>query len=356
MSSEKKELRVGISIGDLNGIGIEVIIKTLSDIRVFQNCTPIIYGSTKSFSFYRKMIHSPDFNFNTIRTVEGAIPRKVNVLNCWGEEEVKIEPGTPTDISARHAFRSFETAVSDIQSSKIDVLVTGPVNKYAVQQTGVSFKGHTEYLAEKFSAKDFLMLLVSDSLRVGVVTGHVPLQQVASLLSIDIIMQKARSMHLSLKKDFGFDRPKIAILGLNPHAGDNGLIGNEEKEIIAPAIKKLTDENILAYGPYSADGLFGSPAFTRFDGILAMYHDQGLVPFKSIAFTSGVNFTAGLPIIRTSPDHGPAFDIAGKNLASESSFREAFYMAQDIYHRRAEYREISANPLPLGFSRLSGDQ
>ena len=347
--------RIAITTGDLNGIGMEVMIKTLMDNRVFQNCTPVIYGSSKVLSFYRKVMNANDFNYNTAKSADTIIPKKVNVLNCW-EEDVKIEPGLMTDISAKYAFRSFELATADLQSGRVDALLTAPVNKQTVAQSSPSFKGHTEYLAEKFSAQDYLMLLVSNELRVGVVTGHIPIQQVASQISIDKIVRKVKTMHAALKQDFGIDRPRIAVLGLNPHAGDGGLIGKEEKEIISPAIKKLTDEKILAFGPYSADGFFGSSAFTQFDGILATYHDQGLVPFKAMAFESGVNFTAGLPVIRTSPDHGPAFDIAGKNMASDSSFREAFFLAHDIYLKRNEYRELSLNPLPLGFSKLSSDK
>lgn len=264
-----------------------------------------------------------------------------------------MEPGIATNDSAKYAFRSFELAIADLQAGKADVLVTAPVNKQTIASTGVSFKGHTEFLAEKFSTGDFLMLLVSDSLRVGIVTGHIPIQEVSRNISTEKIVNKAKTMNRSLIQDFGIVKPRIAVLGLNPHAGDGGLIGKEENEIIAPAIKKLNEERILALGPYSADGFFGSDAFTKFDGILAMYHDQGLIPFKSIAFASGVNFTAGLQIVRTSPDHGPAFDIAGKNLASETSFREAVFLAQDIFHHRIRSKEMTSNP--LGFSKRGQD-
>ena len=353
--SNLENFKIGITTGDLNGVGIEVIIKTFMDARMLQDCTPIIYGSSKTMSFHRKALNANDFNYNTIRNVEAAAHKKVNLINCW-EEEVKIDLGLATDISAKYAYKSLEAAGLDLAKKKIDALVTAPINKHTIQQAGFNFPGHTEYLAERFNVQNYLMLMVSENLRVGVVTGHVPLQKVSSQLSIDKIIQKIRVMNASLLRDFGIRKPKIAVLGLNPHAGDNGLIGNEENEIIAPAVKKAFEENILVYGPYSADGFFGSSAFKQFDGVLAMYHDQGLIPFKALSFTSGVNFTAGLPVIRTSPDHGPAYDLAGKNTASETSFREAVYLAQDIYQKRKEYAEISANPLPLGFSKMGGDQ
>jgi 4-hydroxythreonine-4-phosphate dehydrogenase len=354
MNAGSENVRVGISTGDLNGIGLEVIIKTLEDARILSNCTPVIYGSSKVVSFYKNAQNAIDFNATKLRLDEALAPFKINLKSVW-EEDVKIEPGQSSNEAASYGFRSFEAAAADLKNGLIDVLVTGPVNKQTVAQSGVEFIGHTEYLAKQYGIENYLMLLVSDNLRVGVVTGHVPIQKVASLLTTEKIIEKARVMHFSLKQDFGISKPKIAILGLNPHAGDDGLIGSEEKDIIAPAIQALNKEGIMAFGPYSADGFFGSAAYSKFDAILAMYHDQGLVPFKSLAFSSGVNFTAGLPVVRTSPDHGPAFDIAGKNEASESSFREAFFLAQDIFIKRKEYKELTANPLPLGFSKLTGD-
>ncbi len=354
MNAGSENVKVGISTGDLNGIGLEIIIKTLSDSRILTTCTPVIYGSSKVVSFYRKALNAADFNVTQLRMDEPVVAHKIN-LKCVWEEDVKLEPGQASNDAASYGFRSFEAAAADLKNGIIDAMVTGPVNKQTVAQSGVQFIGHTEHLAKQYAVDNYLMLLVSDTLRVGVVTGHVPIQKVASLLTTEKIIEKARVMNQSLKQDFGIDKPKIAILGLNPHAGDDGLIGNEEKTVILPAIQTLNKEGIMAFGPYSADGFFGSATYTKFDAILAMYHDQGLVPFKSLAFSSGVNFTAGLPVVRTSPDHGPAFDIAGKNEASESSFREAFYLAQDIFIKRKEYKELTANPLPLGFSKLSGD-
>lgn len=347
-------LRIAITTGDLNGIGIELIIKTLSDNRIFQHCTPMIYGSSKALAFYRKTLHSSEFNFNITKNADSVLPNKVNLITCL-DEEARIEPGSPTADSSKYAFRSFEYAIADIQSGKADVLITAPVDKNKVSLTDASFKGHTEYLADKFSVQNYLMLLVSGAMRVGVVTGHIPINQVAQNISVDKIVSKAKTMNASLKQDFGIVKPRIAIFGLNPHAGDGGLIGKEETNIIIPAVKKLNEEGILAFGPYSADGFFGSDSFTKFDGILAMYHDQGLVPFKALAFETGVNYTAGLPFVRTSPDHGPAFDIAGKNVASESSFREAFYAVQDIFHNRVLHKEMNANPLHIGTAKLGRD-
>ena len=349
-------LKIGITIGDLNGIGIEIIIKTFLDARMLQTCTPIIYGSSKTISFHRKALEANDFNYNTIRHADAAIAKKINVVNCW-EEEVKIDLGQSTETSAKYAFKSLEAITADLVKKKIDVLVTAPINKYSIHQIGFNFPGHTEYFTEKFNQDkskpaNSLMFMVSKNMKVGIVTGHTPVQKISSCLTIETILQKIRIMNKSLLQDFGIIKPKIAVLGLNPHASDNGLLGNEENEIIIPAIKKAVEENILTFGPYAADGFFGSSQYAPYDGILAMYHDQGLIPFKGLSFTTGVNFTAGLPVIRTSPDHGTGFDIAGKNLANEESFREAVYCAQDIFNKRKEYTEISANPLPSSFSKF----
>jgi 4-hydroxythreonine-4-phosphate dehydrogenase len=347
--------RIGITLGDPNGIGPEVIIKTFLDNRMLQVCTPVIYGSSKAISFYRKSLNIQEFNYNSLKSIDALIPRKLNVLNCW-EEDIKIDPGLGNEISGKYALKALEAAVNDLAARKIDALVTGPVNKEIIGKAGFSFPGHTEYLAQKFNAPEHLMFMVSENLKIAVVSGHVPLKNAASALSVDKILKKLRVMNSSLLKDFGIRKPRIAVLGINPHAGDNGLLGSEENEIIIPSVKQAFAENILAFGPYSADGFFGSAVFRQFDGVLAMYHDQGLVPFKALAFEDGVNFTAGLPVVRTSPDHGTAYDIAGKNLASESSMRHAIYAACDIIQKRQEYQEIAANPLPMGFSKLSRDQ
>lgn len=353
MQENEEKVRVGVTIGDINGIGPEIIIKTFTDNRMHQVCTPVIYGQAKVLSFYRKAFNNNEFNFTTIHNISEINDKRTNLINCW-EEEAKIEPGVAGPAGGKYAFSALQAAVKDLAEGNIDVLVTGPIDKKSMQQEGFRFPGHTEYLAQQFNAKGHLMMLVSDTLRIATVTGHIPVKQVAQELSKEKILSCIKVMNNSLKRDFGIRKPRIAVLGLNPHSGDNGLIGNEESEIIAPAIKTAFDEGIMAYGPYPADGFFGSPAFTKFDGILAMYHDQGLVPFKSIAFETGVNYTAGLSVVRTSPDHGTAYDIAGKNVAAEDSIRAAIYLAIDIHQKRKEFDEITANPLK--FSKLGGDR
>jgi len=351
--SESK-IKAAISVGDLNGIGLEVIMKTFMDQRMLSICTPVIYASGKAVTFYRKVLNI-EFNFVTIRPDEPIVERKINVVNCW-DEEVNIVPGQTASEMGKYAQKSLDAAIDGVIKGHADILITAPFNKAVMQQSGFSFPGHTEYLSSKLVEKNYLMLLVNKELRTGVATGHIPVKEVSSHLNIDGIFHKLKIMNESLKMDFGIRKPRIAVLGLNPHAGDDGQIGSEEKDIIIPAIKKAYENNILAFGPYAADGFFGSSSITKFDGILAMYHDQGLAPFKALSFESGVNYTAGLPLIRTSPDHGTAFDIAGKGIASENSFREAVYMACDLFNQRKEYHEINANPLPLGFSKLGKDQ
>lgn len=353
--SESEKPVIGISVGDTNGIGMEVIIKTFSDTRMNQVCTPIIYGNAKLVSFYRKNLGINELNYNSIRTAEQHIPKKLNVMNCW-EEEIALEPGIPTETSGKYAIKSLEAAISDLSAKKIDALVTAPINKENISKAGFSFPGHTEYLAQKFNSPKYLMFMVSERLKIAVVSGHIPLKNAASALTKETILDKLKVMKASLVRDFGIIQPRIAVLGVNPHAGDKGLLGSEEKDIIKPAIDQALQEGILAFGPYAADGFFGTSLNGKFDGVLAMYHDQGLIPFKAIAFDEGVNYTAGLPIVRTSPDHGTAYDIAGKNLASESSFRHAVYTAIDIIQKRREYLRMSENPLPMGFSKLSRDQ
>jgi 4-hydroxythreonine-4-phosphate dehydrogenase len=350
---EEGRIRVGITCGDINGIGLEVIIKTFLDSRMHQVCTPVIYASNKMVSQHRKILNLTDFQYNTIKSSNDIILRKTNVINCW-EEEVNVELGQQTQAGGKYALMSIQHAVNDLKENKIDVIVTAPINKHNIQSPEFNFNGHTEYFAQEFSAKEYLMFLVSNDLRVAVVSGHVPFKDVAASLTIDKIASKIRAMDRSLRRDFNIRKPRIAVLGLNPHAGDQGLIGQEEKDIIIPAINKCFKDGIFVYGPYSADGFFGSATYKKFDGVLAMYHDQGLIPFKALAFSSGVNFTAGLPIVRTSPDHGTAYDIAGKGIAKEDSFREAVYSAIDILANRQMYDEINARP--LAFSKGSKDQ
>lgn len=348
-----EKLKIGISIGDVNGIGLEVIIKSLMDNRVLEYFTPIVYGNTKVASFHRKAIGIQDFSFNVINSAEQANPKRANMINCW-QEDVKITLGEQNEIGGKYAFLSLEKAVDDLRAGIIDALVTAPINKHNIQQEGFNFPGHTEFLQEKTEAKDVLMFMVADELRIGVVTGHIPVKDIAGSISKEAIVKKLKMMNDSLRKDFWIQKPKIAVLGLNPHAGDNGLIGTEDEEIIKPAIQQAAEEGVFCFGPYPADGFFAGETYTKFDGVLAMYHDQGLIPFKHIASRKGINFTAGLPIVRTSPDHGTGYDIAGKNIASHDSFLEAVFAAVHIVERRREQAVLAANP--LAFRRLSKDR
>jgi len=348
-----EKLKIGISIGDVNGIGLEIIIKTLADTRIFDYCTPIVYGHTKVASFHRRTVQVHDLNFNVIDSAENAHHKKANLINCW-EEDVKIELGVVNETGGKYAFKSLQRATDDLLAGHIDALVTAPINKDNIQNEEFNFPGHTEYLQQRDNAAEVLMFLVSDTLKVGVVTGHIPVSQVAQSISAEKILAKLKLMNTSLKQDFWIRKPKIAVLGLNPHAGDNGLIGNEEKDIIIPALEEARANDIMAFGPYPADGFFANGGYMKFDAVLAMYHDQGLIPFKQISFESGVNFTAGLSFVRTSPDHGTAYDIAGKNKASEVSFREALFEAIHIVKRRRENAVLNENPLQ--FSKLSRDR
>ena len=347
MASIKKHnrLRVGISCGDINGIGLEVIIKTFSDNRMFEICTPIVYGPQDLCTAYRKELGINDFSFNKIESASKANPKRVNLINI--ESDAKLQIGSSDNQAGVIAFKALEKATFDLASNYTDVLITAPINKDNIQSDDFKFPGHTEYLANYANEDNPLMILLSGSLRVGVATGHIPIKDVANALTKELIESKIDTLHKSLVQDFGIPKPKIAVLGLNPHAGDNGVIGEEEKTIILPAIDSQKKEGKLVYGPYPADGFFGSSTYKNFDGILAMYHDQGLIPFKTLAFNSGVNYTAGLPIVRTSPDHGVAYDIAGKNLAAEDSFRQAVYWAVDIYKNRRDWKELTANPLVI---------
>jgi 4-hydroxythreonine-4-phosphate dehydrogenase len=348
-----EKIKIGISIGDVNGIGLEVIIKTLADARVFDYCTPIVYGHTKVASFHRRLSNVHDMNFNVISSASQAVAKKANMINCW-EEDVKIEVGVNNEIGGKYAFLSLQKATDDLVNGEIDALVTAPINKENIQSEDFKFPGHTEYLQERDNAPESLMFLVSDTLRVGVVTGHIPVSKIAESITIEKILNKLKLMNASLQTDFWIRKPKIAVLGLNPHAGDNGLIGSEELTTIIPAIEEARANDILAFGPYAADGFFANGTYMQFDAVLAMYHDQGLIPFKTIAFESGVNYTAGLKFVRTSPDHGTAYDIAGKNMASEISFREALFTAVHIVKHRKETAELNENPLK--FTKLSRDR
>lgn len=343
MSQDKKERKkpiIGITCGDLNGVGMEVILKALKDSRITKILTPVILSSSKIVSFYKKQLDMEDFNFFQTENIDKINHKKTNVLNLW-EEKVEINPGEPSKEGGKYTRLSLAKGVELLKSGEIQGLVTAPLNKELVQDDSFDFPGHTEYLANAFDQKDSLMFMVHESLRVGVVTGHMPLSEVSEAISTESIVHKAKIMFKSLQKDFGIKKPRIAILGLNPHAGENGLLGKEEEEKINPAIQQLKEAGNLVYGPFSADGFFGSSQFTSFDGVLAMYHDQGLIPFKQFSFGHGVNFTAGLPAVRTSPDHGTAFNLAGKNIADESSFRSALYCACDIIKQREEQNRNS---------------
>lgn len=340
---------IGITLGDINGIGPEVVIKCLLDNRISDYCTPVVYGSPKVISYWKKAIGHPDFNLHIIKSIDQVHHKKSNILVCW-EEDVEIKPGEVTDAGGKYAFKSLEAATKDLKDGKIHALVTAPLNKHNIKDAG-KFSGHTEYLAQQDGNPDHVMMLISDDLKVGLVTGHVPLKDVAAKISVEAIMRKLKTMQKSLQKDFSIAKPRIAVLGLNPHAGDNGLLGNEDKDIIAVACKQAQDSGLLAYGPYPADGFFGARQYQKFDAVLAMYHDQGLIPFKFMGFENGVNFTAGLSFIRTSPDHGTAYDIAGKTKADESSFRNAFYFALDLLRTRNENFKLNENPLPMSQHR-----
>ena len=335
-----RKLVVGITQGDGNGISYEVIIKALADERMLDMCTPVIYGSSKIFGFYKKHIHNIEqINTNVINSAKDVHQKRVNIVNCL-PENVFVEPGQSTPESAKAAMTALERAVEDIKEGYIDVLVTAPINKRAMVGEGFGYTGHTEYLEKEFGVEEVAMIMVCDRLKVGVVTGHIPLKEVPVQLTTEKILRKLRLMKSSLQRDFGIDAPKIAVLGLNPHCGDGGLLGTEEQEIILPAIKAAAAEDIMAYGPYSADGFFGLGNYTKFDAVLAMYHDQGLTPFKALAFEDGVNYTAGLPIVRTSPDHGTAYEMAGRDMADPRSMKAAIYAAIDIYNRREDYDDL----------------
>ena len=334
MNARKNKPIIGISIGDINGIGVEVTLKALADARVYKSFTPLIYGHGKVLSFYKKLLNLEEFNFSQIRSVDEIQHRKINVFNVV-EESPEVIPGVETLEAGKFALESLKAAVEDLKSGKIQALVTAPVNKNNINTEEFRFVGHTEYITEAVGSKESLMMMVSEDLRVGLVTGHIPIAKITQSLTKEKVLQKIGILLKSLKEDFGIDKPKIAILGLNPHAGEDGLLGTEEEEILKPAIREMKDKNHYVFGPYPADGFFGMMHQKRFDGVLAMYHDQGLIPFKSMAFSTGVNFTAGLPVIRTSPDHGTAYNIAGKNVADEGSMRAALLMASDVVYQHS---------------------
>ncbi len=334
---------IGISVGDLNGIGMEIIMKTFQNPDVLSICTPVVFATSKVASFHRRALKIENFNFNIVHEIDKIQVNKANLFNTW-KEDVNIQLGAENAQVGSFALKSIEKACEFLENGKIDALLTAPINKAAIQSEDFKFSGHTDYLEERFKSKA-TMMLISDHMRMALATVHIPISEVAAALNEELIVSRLKTIHNSLKTDFNISKGKIAVLGLNPHAGDNGVIGKEEEEIIRPAIQKASDQGIMAFGPYSADGFFGSNAYSKFDAILSMYHDQGLIAFKSISFGEGVNYSAGLPIVRTSPDHGTGFDIAGKGLADESSFRQALYMAIEIAKNRKENKALEKNAL-----------
>ncbi len=335
MSGEKTIYKIGITHGDLNGISYEIIMKALADNKMLDICIPIVYGLSKVAGYYKKNFQMQDFSFQYIKNAGQASLKKANLINL-SEAEVPVNIGESTDVAGKYAEMALRYACNDLKNKSIDALVTGPINKNNIQSEQFHFTGHTEYLASVFGAENPLMMMISPAVRVAFVTNHVAIENVAKTISKDLIIKKLQALHLSLTKDFGCTNPKIAVLSLNPHAGDKGLIGKEEETVIIPAIKEAFDQKIYAFGPYPADGLFGSGNYRKFDAVLAMYHDQGMIPFKVLADNEGVNYTAGLPIVRTSPAHGTGYDIAGKNCADEQSLRSAIYLAIDILRNRIQ--------------------
>jgi 4-hydroxythreonine-4-phosphate dehydrogenase len=338
------KIRIGITQGDINGISYEVIIKALLDNRIFDMCIPIVYGSPKVAAYHRKALNIDNFSFNTIKNPEEANPKRANIINCISDS-VRVELGKSTAMAGEASYKALEAAVQDLGNNKIDAIVTGPINKYNIQSDKFNFAGHTEFFESRFKSEGALMLMVNELFKVGVVTGHLPLSRVPEQITRDNILKKIRILNSSLQVDFLLRKPRIAVLGLNPHAGDNGVIGDEEKKEIIPALKAARDEDIFVFGPFPADGFFGSDSFKKFDASIAMYHDQGLIPFKAMTYEGGVNFTAGLSVVRTSPAHGTAYELAGKNEAHPHSFRKAIYLACDLYNNRQTYKEMASNPL-----------
>ena len=341
---DNHKIRIGITQGDINGVGYEVILKTFGDPMMLELCTPIIYGSPKVAAYHRKALDLPA-TFSIVNSASDAISERLNVVNCTNDE-VKVEFAKPDIEAGKAALEALEKAFDEYEKGLIDVIVTAPINKHTIHSEEFAFPGHTEYIEQKLGkGAKALMILLKNDFRVALVTGHIPVSQIASVLTKELIQEKLEIFNRSLKQDFGIGAPRIAVLSLNPHAGDGGLLGTEEQEIIIPAMKEMASKGLLCYGPYPADGFMGSGNYAHFDGILAMYHDQGLAPFKALAMDEGVNFTAGLPVVRTSPAHGTAYDIAGKGVASEDSFRQAIYVAIDVFRNRQREKEFSANPL-----------
>ncbi len=344
MSLQEQKRKVGITLGDVSGIGPEIIMKTFSEELIYKHFTPIVFGNPRVLSYYKKMLDIEKFQYTTIKNFNNLSHNTLNIFPVW-EEEFQITPGNPSETSGTYALKSLEAACEALKNKHIDVLVTAPINKNVIHSDKFPFAGHTEYLMQYFEAKENLMFMVAEDIRVGLVTNHSAIKEVANGITKEKILRKLQLMNASLCEDFGIDKPRIAVLGLNPHAGDGGVIGKEEQTIILPAVQEAKNNGIMAFGPYPADGFFASSQHHKFDAVLAMYHDQGLIPFKYIAAEDGTNFTAGLPIVRTSPDHGTAEDIAGKGIADETSFRKAIYTAIDIYNQRIRYAEMRENPL-----------
>lgn len=333
--SQPNKPRIGITLGDLNGVGPEVVMKALQDNRLLNLITPVIYGSTRVLSFYKKQLNLEEFNYGHAKTRGQYIAKTINVINCW-EEVVEITPGKPSKETGKAALLAFRQATLDLKEGMIDALVTAPIDKHTIAGEEFPYRGHTEYLADYFQVKDYVMMMVSEKLRVGLVTEHIPLKDVVTTITAEVLNKKLSVLEQSLQNDFGIAKPKIAVLGLNPHAGDGGIIGTEDDQLVKPVIQEWKNKGKLVAGPFPADGFFASGNYTKYDAILALYHDQGLIPFKLLAFETGVNFTAGLPVVRTSPDHGTGYAIAGKNLAQEGSLRQAIYSAIDIVQARGE--------------------
>lgn len=344
MSQELHKPVIGFTCGDLNGIGIEIIIKALADNRINELCVPVVFASNKSINFYRKALPDLNFSYQSVKDFTRLNPKQINVFNCW-EEEVQITPGQLNEIGGKYALISLQQATQALKSGNIDALVTAPIHKKNIQSEQFNYSGHTPYFKDVFQVQDVVMILAASNMRVALVTEHVPVGEVAKQITRADIFSKLKILNDSLQKDFGVDKPKIAVLALNPHAGDEGLIGTEEEAIIKPAIRDAKQQNILAFGPYSSDAFFARGYHGKFDAVLAMYHDQGLIPFKSLCIGEGVNYTAGLPAVRTSPDHGTAFDIAGKGKADAGSLLEAVFTAVDISRQRKGYAEVRKNPL-----------
>lgn len=344
MTKKAENIIVGISIGDLNGIGAEVVLKTFDDSRILELCTPVIFANVKILSFLKKNAEVTT-NLQGIDHLNQIVVGKVNVLNLW-KEGVNLEFGKNDDNVGKYAIKSFVAATKALKEGIVDILITAPINKYNIQSEEFKFPGHTDYLDKELEG-NALMLMVHDKLRIGLLTDHIPVNEVSKHLTAELLEQKVQIITNTLMQDFGISKPKIAVLGLNPHCGDNGVIGKEDEEIIRPTIKKMFDSGTMVFGPYASDSFFGSFQYEKYDAILAMYHDQGLIPFKTLSFGNGVNYTAGLSKVRTSPDHGTAFEIAGKGLANPNSFREALYLAIDIYYKRNEYQQLTENPLKI---------